>query len=76
MISVGRSFATMRWLLLASTVISAGCASKSIILREREQVWFLNQGDSVPINNAVCMDKGTFLATFQRAGTELLERNP
>ena len=64
----------MGTLLCVSIVTSAGCARKSLILREREQVWFLNQGDQVPADDVICMDKGTFLATFEQVGKALLER--
>ena len=67
------SFGVMGLLLLASTVMSAGCARKSVILRESDNVWFLNQGDPAPADDLICMYKGTFMATFENTAMEILE---
>lgn len=59
-------------LLLGCSLTLSSCGVKSVILRESEQVFFLDRGDSVPRDDMVCMDKGTALRLFQQEADGIL----
>jgi hypothetical protein len=62
----------MLLLLALSTGSCASFGGKPVILKESEEVFFLNAGDVVPRDDMVCMDKGNLLATFEEATEGIL----
>jgi hypothetical protein len=63
----------MLLLLALSTTSCAIFGRKVVYLKESEQVFFLNRGDTVPRDDMVCMDKGTALGLFQTEADGILD---